>query len=210
MLKNCDSSTPGGMSGGVPAQNHLGQVIGDRCLDPRLDNAVHACPVRIAGRWRVLKDMVLKGVLAGSEEELIAPAIVLARIGVEDNGDQVPDVLQGHGLGMEVGDGGSLMETQGMMEIGGLGLAILLAIGQQVFVGGGLSGGTLLGGAGHGVASARSSSVALSRGGLGFLLGGGGAGASSRALRLLGSRTLTRSSFSFGGNDLGLAVGIDG
>lgn len=77
-------------------------------MDPRLDT-IHACAVRVAGRWGILHDVVLKGVFPNSEEELITPPIVVAGIKVEDDRNKTPNVLHGDYLGMKVGDGGRFM-----------------------------------------------------------------------------------------------------
>ena len=46
--------------------------------------------------------MVLKRKLAEDEQELIAPAVEVAGVDVEDGGDVVPDVVDGDGLGVQL------------------------------------------------------------------------------------------------------------
>jgi hypothetical protein len=40
------NSTPCGAGGGVLGRDRLGEVVADGVEDPRLDNAIHKCPVR--------------------------------------------------------------------------------------------------------------------------------------------------------------------
>ena len=82
--------------------------------------------------------MILQGVLPNGEEELITPPVVVAGIEVEDGRDQGPNVLDGDGLGVEVGDCRSLMEEEGLVKIAVLGDL------RVVIRGGVLIGGTVL------------------------------------------------------------------
>ena len=54
--------------------------------------------------------MILQRILAEDEKKLLAPAHVVAGVGVEDDGDKAPDVLHGDGLGVQVEDGGGFMK----------------------------------------------------------------------------------------------------
>ena len=54
--------------------------------------------------------MLLKGELPNGEEELVAPAGVVAGGDVEDVGDQTSDVLDSHSLHVEVHEGGGLVK----------------------------------------------------------------------------------------------------
>lgn len=51
---------PHGAGGGVAVDHHLGEVRGDCAGDPRLDDVVHARPVRELGRGEVGEDVGLQ------------------------------------------------------------------------------------------------------------------------------------------------------
>ena len=101
---------PGGTGSGVALHGGVGKVVGDCAEDPGLDDAIHARPVRIGGDRLVEEDVLLKGELPNGEEELVAPAGVVAGGDVEDDGDQTPDVLDSHSLHVEVREGGGLVK----------------------------------------------------------------------------------------------------
>ncbi|XP_039795898.1 glycine-rich cell wall structural protein 1-like [Panicum virgatum] len=61
--------------------------------------------------------MILQRELAGGQQELIAPASVVAGVDVEDGRDQTSDVLDGDGLSVEVEDGGGLVQHHGGVEV---------------------------------------------------------------------------------------------
>jgi hypothetical protein len=50
-------------------------------------------------------NMALKSELAEDEEKLIAPAVEVTGINVEDGGDVVPDIADGDGLGVKLQEG---------------------------------------------------------------------------------------------------------
>ena len=58
-------------------------------------------------------DVVLKRELAEDEQELIAPAVEVAGVDVEDGGDVVPDVVDGDGLGLQLQQCHGLIEEDG-------------------------------------------------------------------------------------------------
>ena len=55
---------------------------------------------------RVDEDVVVEGVAAEGEEDLVPPATIGGGRGVEEDGDQGPDVLDAGGLEVELGDHG--------------------------------------------------------------------------------------------------------
>jgi hypothetical protein len=78
--------------------------------------------------------VVLQGVLADDEEELIAPALVVVVGEVEDDVHQVADVLDTGGMVVQVDDGGGLMGQHGLVEIG-VGNCLIRDVRGIVFVG---------------------------------------------------------------------------
>lgn len=50
----------------------------------------------------VVEDVVVVGITLKSQEHLVAPADVVTRCGVEDNGDERPDVLETLRLSVDV------------------------------------------------------------------------------------------------------------
>ena len=87
--------------------------------------------------------MVLEGVLPDGEEELIPPVVVVAGGEVKDGVDEAVDVLDAHGLGVQIDHGGGSVLKHDAVEIvaavaGGSGLPVrLLGV---VGGGGGLAG----------------------------------------------------------------------
>jgi len=91
----------------------LGKVVSERSDDLGLDDAVHPSPVRGDRGRRFLVDVVLKRELVEDDLELIAPAVEVAGVDVEDGGDVVPDVVDGDGLGVQLQQCHGLMEEHG-------------------------------------------------------------------------------------------------
>jgi len=93
---------PDDASGGGAVDHHLSEVRGYRAGDPGLDDAIHARPVRELGRQEIGKDVGVQQVLADDEEDLIAPAGVVAGVQIEDDVDEAPNVLHADGLSVRV------------------------------------------------------------------------------------------------------------
>ena len=121
----------------------------------------------------------MKGILPNDEEELIEPPIEIVGVEVENNRDKIADVLDRNSLGVEVGDCSSLLQKEGLMQIGVV-VVVGGVIGEVVLII--PVRGSASGGACQGVASAGGG--ALQSGGLGFLLSCGGAREGSIALSL--------------------------
>jgi len=105
-------------------------------MDPGLHDTVHARPVRLgSGNGGVGEDVIPKRELADDEKKLIPPVSVVAG-DVEDDGDQAPDVLDRHSLRVEVHDGSSLVNKQGVVKIlgarvgGAAGVLIVVVVGE--------------------------------------------------------------------------------
>jgi hypothetical protein len=60
--------------------------------------------------------VILQGILAGDEEQLIMPTLVIVAGDVEDDVHQVADVPDTRGVMMQIDDSGSLMGQHGLME----------------------------------------------------------------------------------------------
>jgi len=157
------------------------EIVGEGAVEPGADDAVHALPVRRVQGTVVLKNVVLKRVLAQGEQELLAPPSEAAGGDVEDDVDKMADVLDGHCLGVEVKNSSSLLKSKGGLNRGtraiGEGGCDLLGVLWRVRK---IHRGPFLGRALQGGADARGCSVALScrRRGLSFGLfraGEGGA-----------------------------------
>jgi hypothetical protein len=96
---------------GVPGSGALGgDDFGEGVENPGLGNAVHPIPVRRGGRGG--EDVRLEGEFAEDQQELIAPAVEVVGVNVEDDVDEAPDVVDGDGLGVKVEEGGGLLEQQ--------------------------------------------------------------------------------------------------
>jgi hypothetical protein len=106
--KSCDAGS------GSTLHDHLSKFRGDGTGDPRLDNAIHACPVREGRRGSIVKDVAVQGVLADDEENLIALTRVVVGGEVEDDVDETLDVLDSDDLWVKVDDGSSLVEEDGV------------------------------------------------------------------------------------------------
>ena len=139
------------------------EVVGEGAVEPRTDDAGHALPVRRVQGTIVVKDMTLKRILAQREQELRAPPSEVAGVDVEDDVDKAADILDGHSLGVEVQNSGSLLKNHGRVDgrsrAIGEGRRVLFCVFRR-------SGGALQGGA-----DARGSSVALDGRGTGLSLG---------------------------------------
>jgi hypothetical protein len=66
-----------------------------------------------------LEDVILQRVLAKGEEKLLTPLGVAAGVDIEGDEDEAPDILHGDGLGMQIEEGGNLMQKEGAMEVVG-------------------------------------------------------------------------------------------
>jgi hypothetical protein len=105
---------PGGAGSGATLHDHLNKFRGDGTGDPRLENAIHVCPVWDGRRGSIVEDVAVQGVHVDDEENLIAPTRVVVGGKVEDDVDETPDVLYNDDLGMKVDDGSSLVEEDGV------------------------------------------------------------------------------------------------
>jgi hypothetical protein len=108
---------PGFVGGGAVLDHGFSKVGSDRAVQPRFDDGVHPSPIRKC-RDGGAADVVLQRILRDGEEELFAPPRVVAG-GVEDEGHQTAGVLHGNSLGMEVEDGGGLVEGHGAGDVRG-------------------------------------------------------------------------------------------
>jgi hypothetical protein len=168
---------PGAACCATKGADGLHQLGGERAQHPRQDNGIHAPP-----RWRggggVGEDMVGEGVPLESEQDEVAPAIVVGEEGVQNDGHKGTKVLDARRLRVKVGDGGNLVVgVVGRRWEGGVASSdrgVLEISGGLVFPCKGFLGGanTILGGSG----------------GLSSLIGGGDQGLASRLLcgRVLG------------------------
>jgi hypothetical protein len=102
-----------GLTGGGTVVDHgVGEVSGDRAVEPWLDDDVHPSPVS-KGRDGVTVDVVQRWVFGVGEEELLAPTGVVVD-GVEDGRHQAACFLHEDRLGVEVEDGSGLVEHHGV------------------------------------------------------------------------------------------------
>jgi hypothetical protein len=154
--------------------------------------------------------MILQGILADDEEQLITPALVIVVGDVEDDMHQVADVLDTRGVMMQIDDDDGLMGQHGLMErvirsgsVGDVGTDVLVisgVLGIWIVEG---SLGTCLGRALKSVAGTGGCSVALLDGGgrLGLSLLGGIKGGVAAGLDFLrGELLAVRSSSDLGGS----------
>jgi hypothetical protein len=102
---------PGVLGSGALGGDDFGEVVGEGVENPGLDDAVHPIPVRRGGRGG--EDVCLKGEFAEDQQKLMAPSVEVVGVDVEDDVDEAPDVVDGNGLGVNVEEGGSLLEQQG-------------------------------------------------------------------------------------------------
>jgi len=86
-------------------------------VDPRRHHAIHPDPIWDNRGRTIVQNVILQGEFTEGEEEGLAPARVVVRRGVEDDGDEAANVLDTDGLGVQIHDGGSLMEKKGVMKI---------------------------------------------------------------------------------------------
>jgi hypothetical protein len=91
-------------SGGA---NEVVEVDRDRAEDPGKHDAVQTQPRRSLDQGRrLVEDVVVEGVAAKSEDHQIPPPSVRGRLGVENDRDEKPDVLDTAGLVVELRDEG--------------------------------------------------------------------------------------------------------
>jgi hypothetical protein len=100
-----ESGVPGS---GALGGDDFGEVVGEGVENPGLDNAVHPIPVRQGGRGG--EDVRLEGEFAEDQQELLAPAVEVVGVNVEDDVDEASDVVDGDGLDVKVEEGGGLLE----------------------------------------------------------------------------------------------------
>jgi hypothetical protein len=187
-------SAPDGAGGGVAINGSFGEVGGDGASDPGLHHTVHAHPIWEGGRRKIGEGVGLQRVLADDEEDLVAPAVIVAGGEVEDDVDEVLDVLHVGRLGVQMNQGGGLVCEHGEVQRIGVGAGfavdggvVLHILGVVVGVGNSFSGdGTRGSRLGVGGANAFGGVVALLRGEGGLLLGGFGFSESDVALGLEG------------------------
>jgi hypothetical protein len=150
--------------------------------------------------------VILQGVLADDEKQLITPALVIVVGDVEDDVHHIADVLNTRGVMMQVDDGGGLMGQHGLVELliwsGGVGGGLVIdgVLGVRITEG---SLGTCLGRALKSVAGTSGCSVALldCGGRLGLSLLGGIKGGVAAGLDFLRGELLAlRSSSDLGGS----------
>ena len=103
---------------GVPgcralSTDDLAQVIRERGDDLGLDNVVHPGPIRRYRDWKVFADMALERKLAEDQQKLVAPAVEVTGVDVEDGGDVVPDVADGDSLGVKLKQGHGFVVKHG-------------------------------------------------------------------------------------------------
>lgn len=108
-----EPSVPGGRALGG---DNVGEVVGEGVDDPRLDHTIHPIPVRREDR-DVKVDLILQGVLPQDSQEVVKPATEVPRVDVEDNGDEGADVAEGDRLGMDIEEGGRLLQEHGGVQI---------------------------------------------------------------------------------------------
>ena len=88
--------------------NNVEKVGGDGVEDPRDNDAVHVGPGRVVETGGVVEDVVLQSEPSEDKEDVAAPFGVIGGLQVKDDGDQVPDILQGGGLAVQVNNGRGL------------------------------------------------------------------------------------------------------
>jgi hypothetical protein len=108
---------PGVPGSGAPGEDHLAKIIGE-CGDyPGLHDAVHPGPIRRDWDWRIVTDMALKRELAEDELKLITPTVEVTGIDVEDGGDVVSDIADGHSLRVELEQSHGFVVKHGCAEV---------------------------------------------------------------------------------------------
>ena len=65
-------------------------------------DAIHADPIRNGGSRTIIQDVILQREFAEGEEEGLAPARVVVRREVEDNGDEAANILDADGRVLEI------------------------------------------------------------------------------------------------------------
>ena len=105
--RNCPSSATQACRAVPPCPDEVLKIQGDGPEDPGQGDAVEAQPRHVPRLdRRVDEDVVVEGVAAKGEEDLVPPAAVGGGRGVEEDGDQSPDVLDAGRLEVELGDHG--------------------------------------------------------------------------------------------------------
>jgi hypothetical protein len=97
------------------------KVGGDGVENPGNDHAVHASPRGIVEVNDVTEDVILQSEAAEREEDVAAPFGEIGSLEVQNDRDKVPDVLNGSGLAVQVGDGrrvGGDGAVQGLVVVG--------------------------------------------------------------------------------------------
>src|SRR6185312_5769206 len=98
---------PGLPRGAAVDPDEVLKIQGDGPEDPGHGDAVEAQPRHVPRLDRqVNEDVVVEGVAADGEQDLVPPAAVGGGRGVEEDGDQSPDVLDAGRLEVELGDHG--------------------------------------------------------------------------------------------------------
>jgi len=134
---------PDRTSRGATLGDGVGEVVGDGAEQPGADDAVHPHPGRRGRRNVVGEDMAFQGVLAKDVEEGLLPVAVEGGVDVEDERNQRADIMDRHGLRMEIEEDRGLLLKQRLVEVevAGVGfiiLAILVArrLGRGPLLGG--------------------------------------------------------------------------
>ena len=89
--------------------DNLRELSGDGVLEPPKNCALHACPRWDHGEGLVGEHVIREGIFAHDEEKEVAPLGVVGGAEIEDDQDERPDVGKANCLGVEVGDGSSLV-----------------------------------------------------------------------------------------------------
>lgn len=106
--------------GGIMIHDDLDELGADGAVNPRDDDAIHAAPVGGVAACLIGEYGRGERVLSEDDEEEAVPLSVVGRGEVEDSWDESPDVLNGYGLRVEVGNRSSLMEKEGVVKVPGV------------------------------------------------------------------------------------------
>jgi hypothetical protein len=202
---------PGDAANSVADEDCISEVSGDGADNPRLDDVVHANPVRGSGREVVGEDMVLQGVLADGEEEEVVPPGVEHGKDVQNHRDESPNVLDDDCLSVEIDERGCLMDEKSNASIRNCKLGVEVRLVRcDVVVGNvveGVSRGTSLSDACQGVADVRIGSIVLPGSISGLALNVTSARKSGCACELRCLEALGFLRAGDGGNRVGLSAG---
>jgi len=101
--------------GALVAAGHddVDELVGNGAVEPRADDAVHANPISMGEDRGLTKYVILQRVFADGKEKLLAPTSVVTGGGVEDDGDEKADVLDGDRLGIQMQECLRLVHKQG-------------------------------------------------------------------------------------------------